>query len=327
MAAFPNVLVTGGSGFIGTNLVDFFSHTNCNLLNIDVKPPRNNLHCKFWQNINILDYDQMRKTIYEFQPHYIFHLAARTDLDGQYESDYASNVQGVTNILNCIQELTSLKRILFASSRLVCKIGYLPSSFDDYCPPNLYGQSKVLGECIIKNYSHHERYDWLIFRPTSIWGEWFDIPYKNFFESVISGRYVHPAGQSIYKSFGYVKNSVYQLDCLSHAPRNLVHGRTFYLADYPPIEVNDMANRIRSYLGLHNVHQVPLFLLTLMAKSGDIMKTIGFKNPPLTSFRLNNLLTQMVYHLDSLKFIVGDLPFSLEEGIANTLDWMDTDNK
>ena len=322
----PNILITGGSGFIGTNLLEFYLHKGFNVLNIDVIPPRNKAHLRYWKQVDILNYEQLSFCVSQFQPNYIFHLAARTDLDGTTISDYSPNIQGVANLLRSIQPLYSLKRILFSSSRLVCKIGYMPRSFDDYCPPNLYGHSKVAGELLVKEFTHNPRYDWLIFRPTSIWGEWFDIPYKQFFDHVISGRYVHPHSQSIFKSFGYVGNSVYQLDSLSTAAHNVIHNRTFYLADYPPIEVFDMANRIRSSLGLSPVHQVPRIILHLLAKLGDFSKLAGFKRPPLTSFRLNNLFTQMVYNTDDLKSIVGPLPYTLDQGIASTLDWIKSNN-
>ena len=29
---------------------------------------------------------------------------------------------------------------------MVCRIDYIPKDFDDYCAPNLYGESKVIGE-------------------------------------------------------------------------------------------------------------------------------------------------------------------------------------
>jgi len=38
--------------------------------------------------------------------------------------------------------------------------------------------------------------------------------------------------------------------------------------------------------------------LKALAKSGDVMKRCGGHNPPLTSFRLNNLLTPMRYTME-----------------------------
>jgi hypothetical protein len=83
-----------------------------------------------------------------------------------------------------------------------------------------------------------------------------------------------------------------------------------------------MANLIQKAFGERNVRQIPISFLMLMAKIGDVAKFCGMNNPPLTSFRLSNLLTEMVYDLEPLQKIVGELPFSLEDGVVNTVDWM-----
>lgn len=316
------VLVTGGSGFIGTNLVSHYKSIGSEVMNLDMNSPRNPELLDNWLDVNILNANQLSSLISDYKPHIVYHLAARTDLDGSSLDCYKANIVGVENLLKAIQSVSSIKRVLIASSRLVCKIGHVPTSFDDYCPPNLYGESKMIGEQIVKNYSHSRHYNWLLFRPTSIWGPWFDVPYKQFFESVITNKYVHPGNRCIPKSFGYVGNSVYQLEALSRADSAMVSGKTFYLADYPPIDVLNMANLIRETMQKSNVRSAPLFALHVIAKIGDFAKSIGYKHPPLTSFRLANLLTPMIYDVTELESVVGDLPFSLEEGVAATLNWI-----
>lgn len=318
------ILVTGGSGFIGTNLVAWFFETKHDVINIDNAYPRNPIYISTWSSVDICDQDSLEKTISQYMPEFVIHLAARTDLDGLTLDDYDSNILGVKNLVNICLTCSSIKRIIFASSRLVCKIGYSPSSDTDFCPTTLYGESKVLGETLVRKLAVNAHWSWCIVRPTSIWGPWFGIPYRTFFDSVISGRYVHPMGLSISKSFGYVGNTVCQFNSLLKAPRSLVDRRTFYLADYPPIEVMAMANQIRSQSSLTPVKQVPIPLLKMLARFGDIAKIAGLKNPPLTSFRLSNLLTPMLYDTTDLQSIVGNLPFSLEEGVSHTLNWINT---
>ena len=66
--------------------------------------------------------------------------------------------------------LNELKKIIIASSMLVCELGYSPKNFNDYKPNTLYGESKVLTEKIVKKFKN----SWTIVRPTSIWGPWFE---------------------------------------------------------------------------------------------------------------------------------------------------------
>ncbi len=315
------ILVTGGSGFIGTNLVEAFISSGDIVLNIDSKPPRNQAQKQYWQQVDILDSDNLKKAVKDFNPDYIYHMAARTDLDGRTVEDYSSNTDGIQNLIAAIRGLNQLKRIIFASSRMVCRIDYRPKNEFDYCPTTRYGESKVLGENIVRE-SKSIPCSWAIVRPTSIWGPWFDIPYKTFFMTVARGQYFHPGRKNILKSFGFIGNSVHELERLMHADAESVHSKTFYLEDYPPIDVKEMANCIQAKMGVRVIRNAPLALLRIGAFVGDALKFMGWKNPPLTSFRLDNLLTNMVYDSTQLENIVGTLPYTMEQGVAQTVDWM-----
>lgn len=317
------IVVTGGSGFIGTNLVEFYRlRDDCEVFNLDCKKPLNPLHTKFWIYTDILDKDQLENNILNINPTHVIHLAARTDLDGHTIQDYSTNVDGVDNLLQSIRNLKNLKRVGFASTRLVCRIGYNPIDEFDVCPSTFYGMSKVAGETLVR-----EKIDnfceYFIFRPTSIWGEWFDVPYRNFFENIYKGRYLHPKGFKIFKSFGYVGNSVYQIDKLLFADAGSVVGKTFYLCDYDPIELKEWGNVIAEHMKKKDISEVPYLALRFFATIGDLFKTLGMKNPPLTSFRLNNLITNMTYETEQLRTVCGDLPFSLRDSVRRTVLWME----
>ena len=316
------ILITGGSGFIGTNLIQFYLDKNLEVLNFDNSPPRNQSHRDVWIEGDLLDRKILFNVIHSVNPDYIVHLAARTDLSGKCLEDYSANSVGVLNLLESIRELKDLKRVLFASSRLVCSIGYNPKDENDYAPSTLYGESKMLGEKLVREQGDNIPCPWMIFRPTSIWGPWFDVPYKDFFMSVLGGRYVHPVNRKIMKSFGYVGNAIYMINHLLFCDSEQINGKTYYLTDYPPIEVQEWAQRICCLAGRSEPRQVPLLLLRIIAKIGDGFKLLGWNRVPLTSFRLNNLLTDMVYDTSEMQEICGELPYSLDDGISETLKWL-----
>ena len=316
------VVVTGGSGFIGTNLIERFAARGAQLLNLDIRPPRNSEHSSYWKNVDLVDASALCSSIHDFQPDVILHMGARTDLDGMSVSDYSANTIGVSNLLAAVEGLGSLRRLIFASSRLVCRIGYRPLDEFDYCPTTPYGESKVIGEKLVRKSAGKIPCPWLVVRPTSIWGPWFDIPYKTFFMTIAKGRYFHPRLAKIPKSFGFVGNTVYQIERLLGADPAAVTGRTFYLADYPPIDVTEMADVIQRAEGAKKIHSIPITVLKLVAYAGDVAKMLGYANPPLTSFRLDNLLMPMVYDLEPLKTIVGDLPYSMSDGVEKTVNWL-----
>lgn len=314
------VLVTGGSGFIGTNVVGFYEREGSAVLNVDVTRPRNPALGPSWQPLDILDADGLANTMRSFAPTLVIHLAARTDLDGRSIADYAVNTRGVQHLLTAVASTRTVERVIFASSRLVCRIGHAPAHDEDYCPTTAYGASKVAGEQIVRRANLDTA--WVIVRPTSIWGPWFDAPYRDFFESIARGRYFHVSGVDPLKSFGFIGNAVYQIHHLAVAPPELVHGRTLYLADYDPVQVRQLADTIQTALGAPRIRTVPLFVLRMMAAVGDGLARLGWRRVPLTRFRLANLIADMVYDLNPLNELAGPVPYSVDEGVALTVNWL-----
>jgi GlcNAc-P-P-Und epimerase len=316
------VIVTGGSGFIGTNLVEHLAGAGHEVLNLDTKQPRNRAAGGQFQQLDIRERKAFVDTVSSFDPQYIFHLAARTDLDGRSESDYAANIEGVHNAVAAALSAPSLQRMFFASSMYVCRMGHVPRRDDEYCPHTAYGQSKVLGEQIVRREAG-DRFCWAIVRPTSIWGPWFGIPYISFFHAVRKGLYFHPRGYKIRRSYGFVLNTAWQLRQLMECGDSIkMHKRMFYLADYEPTDPLLWAQIIARHFGSPDVREIPLGLLRLGAKMGDVLKLAGIKAPPLFSSRLNNLLTNAVFDLSPIREISGEPPYTLAQGVAITVDWM-----
>jgi hypothetical protein len=96
-----------------------------------------------------------------------------------------------------------------------------------------------------------------------------------------------------------------------------------YLADYQPIELLQWARAISARFGVPPPREAPVGLLRCFAVAGDALKRMGIvRHPPLTSSRLNNLLTDAVFDLRVLESIAGPLPYGLEQGVAATVDWI-----
>lgn len=311
------VAITGASGFIGSNLV---RHLRARGLNCDASDLRA-LPEQGVTQVDLCDAAALGSWLEHTRPSVLFHLAARTDLLGRDLDDYRANTQGVANVIQAARRVSSIRRVVFASSRMVCDIAHIPRSYSDYCPPNAYGASKVEGERLVR--AEDLPFEWVIVRPTSIWGPGFGIPYRNFFDQVWRRRYFHQRGHNPRKSFGYIGNTVWQLEQL--ATVSGVHGRTFYLGDYEPLRVVDWANQIHADFGLQgSIPTLPMPLLRVGAKVGDAVNAMtGRDRAPLTSFRLNNLITNMVYpQLEELAAVTGPLPFDWQTGTRNTVAWM-----
>lgn len=316
------VLVTGGSGFVGTNYIEHCLKRGISVRNLDICAPINPTHRGSWKQVSILDAAAITSEIQEFQPEHIVHLAARTDLDGQTLDDYRANFGGMKNVAEAAVS-TGCRRIVLTSTKLVNRNGYCPEHDLDYNPDTLYGKSKVLGEKLLREIEFGD-VDWAIVRPTSIWGPWSDlphIPYGRFFRMIEQGRFFHIRGLDAPKVFGYIGNAIAQIDAVLCAPDRLA-GRVFYLADYEQTRIPAWAELIRQEYGAPPIRTIPLTLAHTGATLGNIVKFFTGRDFPITGRRLKNMaLDTSQVPLDSIRHLCPDLPFTIEDGVRETVQW------
>lgn len=319
------ILITGGSGFIGTNLVQHYLDKKITVLNIDVSRPRNTMHLSCFKSVDICNKKSLIDCLLTFKPTHVVHLAARTDLDGCCIEDYKPNTVGVSNLIEAICLTDSVVRTIFASSMLVCKAGYSPRNSDDYRPTTFYGESKVLGEKLIKSNTSFSS-EWNIVRPTSIWGPWFGSPYRNFFDMIIQKRYVNIKGRAATKTFGFVENTVFQIDKILFLESQAHNKEVFYIGDAPPINISNWADEVLIKLNRSPALALPFFVFKVSALMGDFLDLFGLKFP-MSSFRLTNMTTDNIQDLSNTYAVAGEPPVDRLEGIEKTLDWMSSRDK
>jgi nucleoside-diphosphate-sugar epimerase len=194
----------------------------------------------------------------------------------------------------------------------------LPKDENDYCPPNFYGESKVIGEKLVKAASNRLNYNWIIIRPTSIWGPWFGPTYRLFFEMIIKRRYFNFTGKMSDKTYGYIGNSVYQIDKLLMSNSN--HGKTFYIGDYASTNIKEWAVEIAKEMN-YSLVSIPRPIIWLSAKIGDFLKYFNLRFP-MNSFRYKNMTTDNLIPLDETRKLAPLTLFTRIEGNRLTIKWM-----
>jgi nucleoside-diphosphate-sugar epimerase len=260
----------------------------------------------------------------QFQPTHVLHLAARTDLDEKKNlSGYAANIQGVDNLVQAIRKTPSIQRVIMASSMLVCKVGHAPRSFSEYSPGNLYAKSKVETELIIRN--GRLECIWTIVRPTTIWGPHHERLKNGFFRILQKNLYFHPGNKKSRKSYGYVRNTAYQMQKIFESVPELVNQKTMYLADRP-IVLSEWVDAFSERLVGGKAKSAPYPLIKLIALGGDMVECLFKRHAPMTSFRLRNMTTDNVVDTTLVDTISGKLPCSLSDGIMETCAWLQEGN-
>ncbi|HLR76967.1 MAG TPA: dTDP-glucose 4,6-dehydratase [Balneolaceae bacterium] len=169
------ILVTGGAGFIGSNLILYLyeNRPDLEILNIDKLSYASDLQYlkslkgsnRYWfKRVDITDRNSVRDTIQKFKPAGIFHLAAESHVDNSIDGPEPfiySNLVGTFNLLDECRKLwghgNAQKRFLHVSTDEV----YGSLGDDDfftektpYAPNSPYSASKAGSDFIVRSYFH-----------------------------------------------------------------------------------------------------------------------------------------------------------------------------
>jgi GlcNAc-P-P-Und epimerase len=319
------ILITGGSGFIGTNLVELFEALNYNFINIDKNPPIKKDQAKYWKDVNILDYNKLKNVVEDCKPSIIIHLAARTDTLSNNMSDYSENITGTENLINIVAGAEYIRHIIITSTQYVYKSAKIPFPLkdNDYIPHTVYGESKMLNEEYLRNSSL--KCPWTIIRPTNVWGPW-HMRYPNELWKIIDkGFYFHPGKKEVIRTYGYVKNVVHQIHEIIKSPKEIMDRQTFYLGDMPidsAIWLNEFSRRLTN----KDIKIFPKFIFKIIALIGDVLRSC--KIPfPLYSVRYYNMIED--YYAPT---IVAIKQFGLshpnhKNNVDETIKWLESEGK
>ncbi|MGB5347029.1 MAG: NAD-dependent epimerase/dehydratase family protein, partial [Woeseia sp.] len=233
--------------------------------------------------------------------------------------DYKSNTDGVRTICNAVQATPDIQRVIYTSSQLVCRVGYVPKGDTEYCPNNYYGQSKVVPEKIVRE--DGGGVEWCLVRPTTVWGPHMSEHYQSFLRNLKRGTFFHFSKRPLYKSYSYAGNIAFQFLKLLTAPKEQVHKKTFYLADYEPLSLRVYVDLLALRLHAPRVRSIPYPVAKVLALGGDLAEAIGIRNIPFTSFRLNNILTEYQFDMSPTRAVCGELPYTFEDGVNATAEW------
>ncbi len=161
------IIVTGGLGFIGSNLIDLLIKKNYFVINIDkvsyssnhynIKEHKNSKKYKFLK-CNIKD-RKLRQIFFKYKPIGIFNLAAETHVDRSIdnpESFIQSNIVGVYNLLECFKEYSKKnksKLIHISTDEVYGDILTGRSSENyPYIPSSPYAASKASSDHLVSSY-------------------------------------------------------------------------------------------------------------------------------------------------------------------------------
>ena len=162
------IIVTGGSGFIGSNLVNFLIKKRFFVINLDKLTYSSNKYKNKYRNkknyklvkIDIINKKKLILIIKKYKPKVIFNLAAETHVDRSIDGPknfIHTNINGTFNLLESLRNLQKKKiipKLVHVSTDEVfgdIKLGRSNENFK-YEPSSPYSASKASADLLIKSY-------------------------------------------------------------------------------------------------------------------------------------------------------------------------------
>ena len=315
-------VVTGGAGFIGSNLVKFLLKKNYFVINIDklsysANPYnlkrifKNKKYRFFKQDIN--NQTQIYKILNRYKPNGIFNLAAETHVDRSIDSPInfvKSNILGVYNLLEALKKYSKknkkkIKLVHVSTDEVYgdIEIGKKSKETSHYNPSSPYSATKASADLLIKSFVRTYNLPIVISNCCNNYGP------NQFPEKLIPKLIYNIINNKPLPIYGKGKNSREWIYVIDHCEALL---KIFFNG-----KIGESYN-VGSNQNINNVNLTKKLLKIAKNKSLKInkkVKIIFVKDRPGHDFR---------YALNSnkiLKKLRWKTKISLHEGLSQTLDW------
>ena len=311
------VLITGGSGFIGSHLSEALALRGWEVRVLDRRPPRHS--CSEYICADLLDSPAVLDAMADVQ--LVVHLAASHRFFGvPREEFYRNNVDGTSAILEAATR-QSIRDIVFYSSAAV--YGQHAGPTDENTPPDPstpYGTSKLQAEQLLRGWvADGAGRNTLVIRPTVIFGPGNQGNVYRLIRQIDSRLFI-PIGRGQHiKSVAYIGNlleaTLFLLD------KGLCGFEVYNYSDEPQMSFARFVALVHSVLG----RDLPKFSLPAkpllgILKPFDLMARVAGADFPLSA-AIHKMTSATCHTAPKIRSAGFRQPYSLEEGLTRTIQW------
>ncbi|MGB3333929.1 MAG: NAD-dependent epimerase/dehydratase family protein [Mycobacterium sp.] len=256
------VLVTGGSGFVGTNFVKTLLERGYQVRSFDRAPSSLPDHPNLQKlEGDICDPQTVAAAVTDIDT--VFHTAAIIDLQGGAKvtdeirrRSFAVNVDGTKNLVQAGQR-AGVKRFVYTASNSVVMGGKAISGGDETMAyttkfNDLYTETKVVAEKFVLGENGVDGMLTCAIRPSGIWGDGDQTMFRKLFESVVAGHVKVLVGSKRAKlDNSYVHNLLHGFILAAEhlVPGGSAPGQAYFINDGEPINMFEFARPVMEACG------------------------------------------------------------------------------
>jgi nucleoside-diphosphate-sugar epimerase len=319
------ILVTGGTGFVGSHLVRRLLARGHEIVSLDKSPGLfdDELRSSGAKLItgSVTNAEDVNRAIEGCE--LVYHLASPFGDILQPDSVYWDiEVNGTRNVLEAA-ERHRLRRVIHCSTQGVHGIIDQPPGDENspLAPRDYYCYSKVEGEKVCQEFIA-KGMDVVIVRPTSVYGPGDTRGWLKLYRMVARGWFLMIGDGKTMNHPVYVENLVDIFELVADQPA--AKGRVYLAGDDKSVSLTELVRGVGQALGSDvRILRFPFYQVAWLG-SGVIevlFKAVRIK-PPVFRRRLSWFKTNRAFRIDRAKEELGYQPrIPLSEGLALTADW------
>lgn len=314
------IAIVGGSGFVGTRLIELLREKQHAVLNIDKR------ESLFYNDITVIgdvrDIVGLKKRLSGGFDAVVLLAAEHRDDVSPVSLYYDVNVQGTRNVLEAMDE-NGIRRIVFTSSVAVYGLNkHNPDERHPADPFNHYGKSKWQAEEELRKWYDadpgHRNLD--ILRPTVIFGERNRGNVYNLLRQIAGRKFLMIGKGENRKSMAYVGNVVAFIEFLLTG--ETTGYRVFNYVDKPDFSMNELVLHVGNVLGRHiPATHFPYWMGMLGGYGFDLLALVLRKKLTISSVRVKKFCATTQFDATAAHTSGFEAPYTLGQGLERTLEY------
>jgi len=290
-----NVLVTGGNGYLGENLVNSLKEHGADVYILDQKT--NGVKNEFC--IDITDKTAVERVIKEIQPQLIFHLAALLNRNrdfSNHEKIMQVNYFGTVNLLLALKDIDYDNFVFTSTSEIY---GSNKAPFNENMlplPASPYSMSKVFAETAIKTFSNTYNKSYTILRLFNFFGK--NMPDEFFIPQLLNAlkndKCFKMTGGEQERDFLYINDAIQAILLTVNNEKakneifNVCSGKSTTLKDFASDCKKIMNSNCRIDFGALKYRENEVW--NMLGDNSKIKRELGFK----VNFDVKEIITEIV---------------------------------